>query len=116
MEKQLTEQELYEQELQENPPKKVRKLQLRPGELVLSGLNDDDKYQVFIRYMNDICSISKSNLQIIADLYVLIEFICEKMGIDVRAKKHELAKKIKEQMDKNIADGKKELENASKKA
>lgn len=113
MEKQLTEQELYEQELKENPPKRVEKLELRPGELVLSGLDDDDKYQVFIRYMNDICSISKSNLQIIADLYVLIEFICEKMGIDVRAKKMELAENIRKQMEKNIENSKEQIKKAS---
>lgn len=115
-EKQLTEQELYEKELEQNPPKRLQKLDLRPGEFYFGDLSEDEKYQVFIRYFNDICSINKSTLQIVADLYVLLEFICENMGIDVKAKKMELARNIKAQMKENMEKSKEELKNAAKKA
>ena len=45
-----------------------------------------------------------------------MEFICEKMGIDVRAKKMELARKMKAQIEKNIEDSKKALKDSVKKA
>ena len=76
-----------------------------------SQLPEGDKFQVLTRYLNDICSINKSTLQIVADLYVLMEFMCEKEGIDVRKKKLELAQKIKAQMDKDIKESKEQLEN-----
>lgn len=79
-----------------------------------SQLNEGDKFQVLCRYLNDVCSINKSTLQIVADLYVLLEFICEHEGIDVKAKKQELARKIKEQMDLDIENSKKELKKAAK--
>ena len=76
-----------------------------------SQLPEGDQFQVLTRYLSDICSINKSTLQIVADLYVLLEFICEKEGIDVRKKKQELAQKIKAQMDKDIEQSKKQLKN-----
>ena len=79
-----------------------------------SQLPDGDKFQVLCRYLNDVCSINKSTLQIVADLYVLVEFICEEKGIDVKGKKQELAKRIKQQMELNIENSKKELKKASK--
>ena len=74
-----------------------------------SKLPEGDKFQVLCRYLNDVCSINKSTLQIIADMYVLLEFICEKEGIDVRKKKMELARQIKANMEQNIETSKKEL-------
>lgn len=112
---QLTEKEVYEQQLKENPPKYIEELDRRPGEVDFSKLNDGDKFQVLTRYLNDLCSINKSNLQITADLYVIVEFICEKLGIDIKAKKQELAKKYKAQMEQNIKDSKEQLEKAGKK-
>lgn len=79
-----------------------------------SQLPEGDKFQVITRYLNDVCSINKSTLQIVADLYVLLEFICEKMGIDVKAKKTELAKRIKAQMDEDLKKAKKQLEDSAK--
>ena len=76
-----------------------------------SQLPEGDKFQVLTRYLSDICSINKSTLQIVADLYVLMEFLCEEKGIDVQKKKMELAKKIKAQMDKNLEESKKQLKN-----
>ena len=74
-----------------------------------SKLPEGDKFQVLCRYLNDVCSINKSTLQIIADMYVLLEFICEKEGIDVRKKKMELARQIKANMEQNIEESKKQL-------
>lgn len=79
-----------------------------------SNLPDGDKFQVLCRYLNDVCSINKSTLQIVADLYVLLEFICDKMGIDVKAKKMELANRIQAQMEQNIKEGKEQLEKLGK--
>lgn len=79
-----------------------------------SKLPEGDKFQVLTRYLSDVCSINKSTLQIVADLYVLLEFICEKMGIDVKAKKQELARKIKAQMEQDLEQSKKELKKAAK--
>lgn len=74
-----------------------------------SKLPEGDKFQVLCRYLNDVCSINKSTLQIIADMYVLLEFICEKEGIDVKKKKMELARQIKASMEQNIEESKKQL-------
>lgn len=74
-----------------------------------SKLPEGDKFQVLCRYLNDVCSINKSTLQIIADMYVLLEFICEKEGIDVKKKKMELARQIKANMEQNIEESKKQL-------
>lgn len=64
-----------------------------------SKLSNGDKFQVLTRYLNDLCSMEKSMLQIVADQYILIEFMCKKMGIDVKAEKEELTKKIQEQFE-----------------
>ena len=80
-----------------------------------SKLSEGDQFQVATRYLNDLCAITKSNLQITADLYVLLEFICEKLGIDVRKKKMELARRIKAQQEENIKAAKEELIKASQK-
>ena len=81
-----------------------------------SQLPDGDKFQVLARYLNDVCAINKSTLQIVADLYVVLEFICENMGIDVRAKKAEMARRIKGQMEQNIKESKEQLEKLGDKA
>lgn len=113
-ESKTTEQELYEQELANNPVKVIEKLDRRPGEVDFSQLSDGDYRQLMTRYLNDVCSINKSSLQIIADLYVIVEFIAEKLGIDVKAKKMELAKKIKKQMDQDIENAKEQLKSQVK--
>ena len=105
----------------ENEPKKEQKqivlkeLDKSTDKVDFSKLKKGDQFQVLTRYMNDLCAITKSNLQIIADLYVLLEFICAKMGIDVRKLKAEMAKSIKQQQDQNIKAAKEELEQAAKK-
>ncbi len=116
MSKQLTEKELYEKELKENPPKVIEHLDRRPGEVDFSKLDEEDYKQLLVRYLNDVCSINKSTLQILADLYVLVEFLCENSGIDVKAKKMELARKIKAQMEENIKKSKEQLVKAAQKA
>ena len=92
----------------------VEKLDRFDGEVDFSNLSDGDKFQLVTRYFNDLCAITKSVLQITADQYVLIELICKKMGIDVKAEKQELVKKYKAQMDENIRKGKKALESLKK--
>ena len=88
----------------------IEKLERYEGEVDFSKLSDGDKFQVLTRYLNDICSITKSMLQITADQYVLIELICKKLGIDVKAEKQELVKKYKAQMEENIQKSKEALE------
>ena len=100
----------------ENEEKKIviiEELERGEGEVDFSKLNDGDKFQLLTRYLNDICSITKSMLQITADQYVLIELICKKLGIDVKKEKQELVKKYKAQMEENIQKSKKELERLS---
>ena len=99
---------------QEQNPIILTELDKSTDKVDFSQLNDGDKFQVLCRYLNDVCSINKSTLQIVADLYVLLEFICEHEGIDVKAKKQELARKIQEKMDLDIENSKKELQKASK--
>lgn len=88
----------------------IEKLERYEGEVDFSKLSDGDKFQLLTRYLNDICSITKSMLQITADQYVLIELICKKLGIDVKAEKQELVKKYKAQMEENIQKSKEALE------
>lgn len=92
----------------------VEKLDRFDGEVDFSKLNEGDKFQLLTRYFNDLCAITKSVLQITADQYVLIELICKKMGIDVKAEKQALVKKYKAQMDENIRKGKEALESLKK--
>ena len=91
----------------------IEELERGEGEVDFSKLNDGDKFQLLTRYLNDICSITKSMLQITADQYVLIELVCKKLGIDVKAEKQELVKKYKAQMEENIQKSKQELERLS---
>lgn len=103
-------------EEQKNPTQIVlTKLDKTQDAVDFSGLSEGDKFQVLTRYLNDICSINKSTLQIVADLYVLMEFLCEQAGIDVRKKKLELARKIKAQQEQNIKLAKEQLKKAAKK-
>lgn len=91
----------------------IEELERGDGEVDFSKLSDGDKFQLLTRYLNDICSITKSMLQITADEYVLIELICKKLGIDVKAEKAELVKKYKAQMEENIQKSKEALESLS---
>lgn len=91
----------------------IEELERGDGEVDFSKLNDGDKFQLLTRYLNDICSITKSLLQITADQYVLIEMICKKIGIDVKAEKQKLVKKYRAQMEENIRKSKEELEKLS---
>ena len=92
----------------------IDKLERAEGEVDFSKLNDEDKFQLVCRYFNDLCSITKSLLQIQADQYVLVEFICKNLGIDVKKEKQELAKKIKAQMEENIQKSKEQLQEVAK--
>ena len=97
-------------EKEEKNVKVIENLERGDGEVDFSKLPDGDKFQLLTRYLNELCSITKSLLQIQADEYVLVEFICKKLGIDVKHEKAELAKKIKAQMDENIRAEKEKLE------
>lgn len=106
----------------ENEPKKeqrkpivVKELDKSTDKVDFSKLKKGDQFQVLTRYLNDVCAINKSTLQIVADMYVLMEFICAKMGIDVKKLKAEIAKSLKQQQDQNIKVAKEELEQAAKK-
>lgn len=91
----------------------VEELERNDGEVDFSKLSKGDKFQLLTRYLNDICSITKSMLQITADQYVLIELICKKIGIDVKAEKQELVKKYKAQMEEDFRKSKEALESLS---
>lgn len=91
----------------------IEHLERGNGEVDFSKLNDGDKFQLLTRYLNELCSITKSLLQIMADEYVLTEFICKNLGIDVKSEKAELARRIKAQMDENLQKSKEQLENLS---
>ena len=91
----------------------IEELERGEGEVDFSKLNDGDKFQLLTRYLNDLCSITKSMLQITADQYVLFELVCKKLDIDVKAEKQELVKKYKAQMEENIQKSKQELERLS---
>lgn len=88
----------------------VEKLERNDGEVDFSKLSEGDKFQLLTRYLNDMCSINKSILQITADAYVLLELVCKAMGIDVKAEKAALVKKYKAMMDENIKKSKEALE------
>ena len=91
----------------------VENLERNDGEVDFSKLSEGDKFQLLTRYLNDICSITKSMLQITADQYVLIELICKKIGIDVKVEKQELVKKYKAQMEEDFRKSKEALESLS---
>ena len=92
----------------------MEKLDKTPDKVDFSKLDEGDKFQLTVRYLNELCSINKSNLQITADLYILIEFICEKLGIDVKAKKIELAEKIRAKQEEQEKALKEQLEKIGK--
>ena len=107
-----------EKEQLEQEPKQIvlTELDKSSDRVDFSKLSEGDKFQVTTRYLNDLCSITKSTLQIVADAYILLEFICEEKGINVKAKKLELARKMKAQMEENEKQLKKQLKAVSKKA
>ena len=104
--------EEYKKALEENPPKIIEKLDFGPGEIVFSKLHYGERFQVITQYLNDICSITKSMLQITADQYVIIEFLCKKLGIDVAKEKRELAEKIQKQQEEELSKVKEEIKKA----
>ena len=104
--------EEYKKALEENQPKIIEKLDFGPGEIVFSKLDDGERFQVITRYLNDICSITKSMLQITADQYVIIEFLCKKLGVDVAKEKRELAEKIQKQQEEELSKVKEEIKKA----
>lgn len=92
----------------------IDKLEYGEDEVVFKDLSEGDKFQLTARYLNDICAFLKSILQVVADEYVLVEFICSKMGIDVKKMKTLLAEHYKKEMEEKLAKSKKELEEVSK--
>lgn len=92
----------------------INELEYGEGEVVFSHLNEGDKFQLLARYLNDNCSFLKSILQVTADLYVLVEFICANMGIDVQKAKKELAEKYKKEMEEKLKKSKEQLEEVNK--
>jgi hypothetical protein len=103
--------ENYKKLLKEQPPIYIDELLLKPNEIVFSKLDEGERFQVLTRYLNDLCTFTKSILQITADQYILIELLCKKQGIDVKAEKQAIAKRIKEQMDTNIEKSKEQIKN-----
>lgn len=99
---------------QKKQPIVVEKLDKTPDKVDFSKLDEGDKFQLLVRYLNELCSINKSNLQITADLNILIKFICEKLGIDVKAKKIELTEKIRAQQEQQEKALKEQLEKIGK--
>ena len=80
----------------------IKELEYGQDEVVFKDLSDGDKFQLTARYLNDICAFLKSILQVVADEYVLVEFICQKMGIDVRKAKALLAEHYKKEMEEKL--------------
>lgn len=101
--------ERYLSELDKNPANHVANLPERPGEIWFDKLTDGEKFQVLTRYLGDIAAFNQSQLQINADLYILMEFVCEKMGIDIKAKKQELVKRYKADQEEQLKQIKEEL-------
>lgn len=99
----------YLKALEENPPVKVDKLPLRPNELVFSDMPDGDKFQLLIRYLNDVATFDKNQTILLAQLTTLVKYICEHLGIDVVAKEKESSRKIKDQIEQNIQDSKEKI-------
>lgn len=108
-EEKIMEDKEYEKELKENPPIMVENLPLRPNELVFTKMPKGDKFQLLIRYLNDIATFDKNQTILLAQLTTLVKYICEHLGIDVVAKEKETSRKIKDQIEQNIKDSKEKL-------
>lgn len=102
---------MEKEQLEQPKPIVVEELDKSGDKVDFSKLNEGDKFQLTTRYLNDLCSITKSTLQIVADIYILLEFICEDKGINVKAKKLELAEKVRAQMEENEKKLKKAMKN-----
>lgn len=100
-----------EKQLEQPKPIVIDELDKTGDKVDFSKLNEGDRFQLTTRYLNEVCSITKSTLQIVADIYILLEFICEDKGINVKAKKLELAERVRAQMEEN----EKKLKRAMKK-
>jgi hypothetical protein len=99
----------YEKELKDNPPIMVESLPLRPGELVFTDMPEGDKFQLLIRYLNDVATFNKNQTILLAQLTQLVKYVCEHLGIDVQAKEKETTRKFQEQIEKNIKESKEKL-------
>jgi len=79
-----------------------------------SNLKSGDQFQVLTRYLNDMCSFTRSILQIVADQEVLTEFIAKKLGVDIQAERQKMVEQMQKQMEENERKIKEELEKAAK--
>lgn len=93
----------------EKEPILVKELPKRPGELVFNELDDGDKYQLLIRYFNDIATFDKNTVFLLAQTVQLLKYICEHLGIDIIAKEKETTAKIKKQIDEKIEESKEKI-------
>ena len=96
----------YEKELKDNPPIMVEELPLRPGELVFTDMPEGDKFQLLIRYFNDVATFNKNQTILLAQLTQLVKYVCEHLGIDVQAKEKETTKKLQAQIEQSIKESK----------
>lgn len=78
-----------------------------------SKLKHGDQFQVLTRYLNDMCSFTKSILQITADTEVLLEFIAKKLGVDIQAERQKMVEQLQKQMEEQEKAIKAELEKAA---
>lgn len=99
----------YEEELKENPPVSVKELPYRPGELIFAEMPEGDKFQLLVRYMNDIATFDKNSVILLAQAVQLLKYICESLGIDVVEKEKETTKKMKEQIEREIEEAKEKI-------
>jgi len=104
----------FKKAYEEHPPVVEEVLGWQPGELIVGELNENDKFQLTTRYLNDIAVYLKNEVHLQLRIEKLLTFLCEAQGINVQAKFREDAKKQAELMEKSIEESKKAIKESVK--
>lgn len=99
---------------EKNPPLVEDVLAWQPGELIVSELSENDKFQLLSRYLNNISVYLKNEVHLQLRIEKLLTFLLEAQGIDVQAKFKEDAEKQAKLIEQRIEESKKAIKNSVK--
>jgi len=104
----------FKKAYEKNPPIVEETLAWQPGELIVSELSENDKFQLLSRYLNNISVYLKNEIHLQLRIEKLLTFLLEAQGIDVQAKFREDAKKQAELLEQRIEESKKAVKESVK--
>lgn len=92
----------------------IETLERFDGEVDFSKLSREDLIQLAVRYSNDICIYLKNIVLFNAQQAEMLQWLCEKNGIDVKKKRQEVAKLLSKQLDEQTDEIKEQIKQSVK--